>query len=428
MSKTMIKDVLLFFLMAVVIGVFAVFFAKSCSLAFSWFLYMFNHVGYWILLIIPCGFIVITYMIVKYFPEAEGSGIPQALALGHTDDMSKLSRFFIARTIFSKYIFIVLGTLFGATVGREGSTVQIGATIMTLFRKNLSDFRKKVLLTAGAAAGLAAAFNTPLGGIVFLLEELAKGISLKRNLVKTTAIAVSGVVAVLLAGNFSYYGTVAHTFLNYDWKIFIVAIIIGIFAALNNYVFSKVVYFTTASPFSYINRLRKKHPLITSVLCGFLVAVVGIVSHGLSFGNGYVESRESLAGVRQLPMFYYVFKMFGSVLSTASGVPGGYFATCLAIGNGIGNFVHHFFAVANSQQYALLGMVAFLSALTQAPVTSLVMVLQVTYTQVFTLPLIVACLTATWISSMLDKSIYEYQISNYLNPKSNIKNDPKNLQ
>ncbi len=427
MNKKLVKDGLLFFLMAIFIGVFAVFFAKSCNIAFNCFLTMFNHVGYWILLIIPCGFIVITYLIIQYFPEAEGSGIPQSLALGHTDDISKLSKFFIARTIFSKYIFIVMGTGFGATVGREGSTVQIGATVMTLFRKNLSDVKKKALLTAGAAAGLAAAFNTPLGGIVFLLEELAKGISLKHNLAKITAIAVSGVVAVLLAGNYSYYGIVAHTLLSYDWKIFIVAIIIGIFAALNNYVFSKVVYITTASPFSYINKIRKKHPLLTSVICGLLVAVVGILSHGLSFGNGYVESRESLSGVRELPMFYYVFKMFGSILSTASGVPGGYFATCLAIGNGMGSFVHHFFAVANSQQYALLGMVAFLSALTQAPVTSLVMILQVTYTQMFTLPLIVACLTATWISSMLDKSIYDYQINNYLRPTNIPQKDIKKL-
>ncbi|MBY0378830.1 MAG: chloride channel protein, partial [Burkholderiales bacterium] len=323
-------------------------------------------------------------------------------------------KFFIARTIFSKYTFILLATCFGGTIGREGATVQIGATIMTLGRKQLSQIQKRTLLTAGAAAGLAAAFNTPLGGIVFLFEELARGITVRRNIVKITAIAVSGVVAVLLTGNNSYYGTVANKYLYYDWKIFIVAILIGVFAALNNYVFSKCIYYSTVAKTSKLNKARKAHPYYNALICGLLVALIGISSSGLSFGNGYVESTAALNGSIHLPEFYYLYKMGGSYLSTMSGIPGGYFATSLAIGNGIGNFIHSIFALANVHQYALLGMVAFLAALTQAPVTSLVMVMQITYTQVFTLPLIVACLTATWLSMLLDKSIYSYQIESYI--------------
>lgn len=414
MANNRVKEALIFFVLAAGVGLFAVIFAVSCSYAFSYFQYMFHHVGYWILLIIPAGFLAIVYCIKNYFPEAEGSGIPQAVALGRVSDLTKLSRFFVIRTVITKYIFIVLGTFFGATVGREGATVQIGATIMIALQKNLSQIKKKALLTAGAAAGLAAAFNTPLGGIVFLFEELAKGITVRMNVFKITAIAVSGVVAVLLAGNHSYYGTVAITYLNYDWRIFIVATIIGIFAAFNSFIFSKIVYFTTISKKSLINKMRKEHPYLVGVICGLLVAIIGILSSGLSFGNGYVESTQALKGTIILHNSYYLYKMGGSLFSTISGVPGGYFATSLAIGNGMGNFIHSIFDVANVHQYALLGMVAFLAALTQAPVTSLVMVLQITYTQVFTLPLIVACLVATWISMLLDKSIYDYQIEGYL--------------
>lgn len=403
-----------FIFLAAMIGVFAVFFAKSCEIAFSLFLYIFHHVGFWIFLIIPLGSLAICYLIRNYFPEAEGSGIPQALALSHTDDLQKLNKFFVPKVIFSKYIFVVLGTALGATIGREGSTLQIGAAIMILGKKTLSHSKKKLLLVVGAAAGLASAFNTPIGGIVFVLEELAKGIPVKFNMIKITGVAVAGVVAMLLAGNYSYYGRVSRDLLNYNWRIFLVAIIIAIFAALCNYIFSRLVYHLTVSPQGKINLFRKKHVYINSIFCGFVLALVGVMSLGLSFGNGYIESRAALSGSEHLPTFYFVYKMLGSLFSTASGIPGGYFATSLAIGNGMGEFIYHVFAVSNIQQYGLLGMVAFLAALTRAPVTAIVMVLQITSSQVFTLPLIVAALIATWISNLLGKSIYEYQIANYL--------------
>jgi H+/Cl- antiporter ClcA len=408
------KQLSLFIFLAALIGVFAVFFAISCSYAFKLFQIANIKLGCYSLLIIPAGFVMIVYLIKNYFPEAEGSGMPQVIALGHTEEIDKLSRFFVARAIFSKYIFIVLGTCLGASIGREGSTVQIGATIMTLGHKNLSRLQRKTLLTAGAAAGLAAAFNTPLGGIVFLFEELARGITVRNNIFKISIIAGSGIVAVLLAGNHSYFGTVGHSQLDYRWSIFPVALVIGIFAALNNFIFARLVHYSTLSKTSMLNKFRIKHPYLISLVAGFMIALIGILSSGLSFGNGYVESTQSLAGLIKLPQVYYIYKMLASYFSTLSGVPGGYFATSLAIGNGIGSFVHSIIDVANVQQYALLGMVAFLAALTQAPVTSLVMVLQITYSQTFTLPLIVACLVATWLSMLLNRSIYDYQIENYL--------------
>lgn len=414
LSWNKLKEAGIFILLAAVIGIFAVFFAKSCEIAFTYFLYMYHYVSYGIFVIIPLGSFIICYLIKNYFPEAEGSGIPQALALGHTDDMNKLNRFFIPRAILSKYIFVVLGTALGATIGREGSTIQIGATIMTFSKKSLSNRRKKFLLVVGAGAGLASAFNTPIGGIVFVLEELSKGIPQKFNIQKITGIAVAGVVATLLAGNYSYYGRVSRDLLNYDWKIFLVALIVGIFASICNYIFSYLIYYITISPQSKINILRKKYIYINSIICGLLIAFVGIISSGLSFGNGYIESRAALNGSNHLPQLYFIYKMLGSLFSTASGIPGGYFATSLAIGNGIGEFIYHIFAVSNIQQYGLLGMVAFLAALTRAPVTSIVMILQITSSQIFTMPLIIAAIVATWVANLLGKSIYEHQIANYI--------------
>ena len=145
-----------------------------------------------------------------------------------------------------------------------------------------------------------------------------------------------------------------------------------------------------------------------------MVAGIGIVSHGLSFGNGYVESKETLTSGTSLPQLYFIYKMLGSIFSTASGVPGGYFATSLAIGSGIGSFIHDIYSIADIQQYCLLGMVAFLAAVTRSPITAIVMVIQITSSQMFTLPIMIASLTATWVSQLMSRGIYDYQIERYL--------------
>jgi H+/Cl- antiporter ClcA len=408
------KEWLHFAVLAIIIGVFAVFFAKSCEIAFSAFMYMFLHVHYWILVIIPFGFLIITYLIKNHFPEAGGGGIPQALALNHTKNVDKISRFFVPKVILGKFIFVVLGTGLGATIGREGPTVQIGATIMILGKKTASNAKKKFLLTVGAAAGLAAAFNTPIGGVVFAFEELSRGASQKLIMPRVTGIAIAGIVAMLLAGNYSYFGIVAQDLLEYNWRVFIIALIIGVCAALCCYLFSKVVYYVTLSASSRVNRWRKSHIYINCLVFGLLVAGTGLISHGLSFGNGYVESKETLNSGISLPHAYFIYKMLGSIFSTASGVPGGYFATSLSIGSGIGSFIHDIYAVANVQQYCLLGMVAFLASVTRAPITSIVMVFQVTSSQMFTLPIMLSALTATWVSELMSRGIYDYQIEVYL--------------
>jgi H+/Cl- antiporter ClcA len=412
--KTSVKEILRFIFMAFFIGLFSVIFATSCEFAFHHFLAMFHYFHFWMILIIPCAFFIISYLITNYFPEAQGSGIPHILAIYKAKNINVLSKYFILRLILTKYIFVVLGTLFGATIGREGPTVQIGSTIMILGNKNPSPKYQKFLLTIGAAAGLAAAFNTPIGGIVFAFEELTKKISHKFILIKVSGIAIAGITTMLFVGNFSYFGRVGRELLNYTWQIFPISFIIGILAAIFCYLFTQCVYYVTLSQTSIINIWRQKHIYSSSIICGVILAVVGILSAGLSFGNGYIETTKALANQMVLPNYYFIYKMISSLVSTASAVPGGYFATSLAIGNGIGTFVHSIYSIANIQQYGIIGMVAFLAALTRAPITSIIMVLQVTSSQIFTLPIILAALVSCWLSQLLGKSIYEHQVNRLL--------------
>lgn len=407
-----IKFNLIFVLLAVLIGLVSVFFVKVVELAFKIFLYLEPLLGWWLVIYIPLMMMGIVYLLRRFFPEAEGSGMPQALAISHLDK-PQMDKIFMLRAIFSKILLIFLGTLCGGTLGREGATVQIGASLMNLLGKNLSLQRRKVMLIVGAASGLASAFNTPLGGIVFAFEELVKSRRLNFSLLKMAAIAISGIVSIALLSNYSYFGRVERELLYFKDDIFIAAIVIGVVAGGISVIFARIVrlFMLDKSP---LVAWRKNNPYKNALYCGVIVAVVGMLSHGLSFGNGYHESKMALSGEIVLPPSYVFYKLVSALFTTNSGIPGGYFATSLAIGNGIGGLVHSIWSIANPQQYYLLGMVAFLASLTRAPATAIMMVIQVSSSQIFSLPLIVAALVATLFANLFGNGIYEYQISKYV--------------
>ncbi|HMT02877.1 MAG TPA: chloride channel protein [Burkholderiales bacterium] len=401
-----------FILLAILIGLTSVFFVKAVDFAFKVFLYLKLILGFWIILYIPCMMVFILFLLKNFFPEAEGSGIPQSLAINSLSN-NNLNKIFTLRAIFSKILLIFLGTICGGTLGREGGTVQIGAVFMNQLGKNLNLKRRRMLLIVGAAAGMASAFNTPIGGIMFAYEELIKSNKYQIGLFKTTAIAISGVVAISILGNYSYFGRVERDLLFYNNYIFIISIIVGILSGIISGAFTKLVKLLIIDK-NAITQWRDQHFYKNAFFCGIIVALIGIASNGLSFGNGYNESKMALSGELTLPASYAFYKLLGALFTTSSGIPGGYFATTLAIGNGIGGLVHNFLNLGNLQQYYLLGMVGFLAALTRAPATSIIMVIQVSSSQIFTLPLIVTALIATLTANLFGKNIYQYQIKKYI--------------
>jgi len=398
--------------LAVLIGIVSVAFIKIVGYSFELFQLIEHTIGLWVLLYTPAVMLVIIFLLKRYFPEAEGSGIPQSLAISKMN-YETIGEHFRIRAIFSKIFLISLGTLSGGTLGREGATVQIGASIMDIVGKNFSELRRRFFLIIGAAAGLSCAFNTPVGGIVFIFEELIKTSKIKFKILAITCVAVSCIVSTSILGNYSYFGRVSRDLLNYQPSIFGIAIIIGAIAGVFSVIFTRLVRVFMLDD-SKLVKWRKNNPYKNAAICGVAVALIGVLSHGLSFGNGYYESKLALEGHMNLP-FYYVFAKMGSaILTTNAGIPGGYFATALSIGNGVGSLVHSVFAIANPQEYYLLGMVAFLAALTRAPATAIVMVLQVTSSQVFTLPIILAAVVANLVAKPFGKGIYDYQISKYI--------------
>jgi len=160
------------------------------------------------LVLCPLIFGSVVFLTSLFAPGAAGSGIPQAIA-AHGSENPEERRYLLGpRIIFGKILFTALALLGGASVGREGPTVQVGAAILYLgatFTKMSPEMSRSVIL-AGSAAGVAAAFNTPLAGIVFAIEEMARAFEHRYSGVVLTAIVLAGTASLSVLGNYSYFG------------------------------------------------------------------------------------------------------------------------------------------------------------------------------------------------------------------------------
>uniref|UniRef100_E6PTY3 Chloride channel protein n=1 Tax=mine drainage metagenome TaxID=410659 RepID=E6PTY3_9ZZZZ len=162
------------------------------------------------LLITPAFTMLAVFLTRRYFQGSEGSGIPQVIAALHAPrDATLMNRLFGLRVIVGKLVVSLLGFFGGMTIGRESPTVHLGAAIMAETRRFYPHAGPKLerqLLLAGAAAGLSGAFNTPLAGIIFAIEEIARNFENRTNGTMITAVVFSGLTSLALAGNYLYFG------------------------------------------------------------------------------------------------------------------------------------------------------------------------------------------------------------------------------
>lgn len=404
-----------FVLSAVLVGLYAVLMAKLVEFSFETFKLISNAIGFCVLIAIPLSSVFLVYIVKKYLIEADGGGISPVLAIAKSQDIENQKTLLTLKTVLAKLVITPLGTLIGATIGREGPTIQASSAIFYLINKTNDIIKEKYIALIGAGAGLSAAFNTPIGGIVYVIEELVKNEKDKKTyFLILLGVAIASITSVLLVGNNTYFGRVDRSLLDYNNKIFIFAILIGVVTAVICYVFVKIIELLTFGS-SVIAIWHKNSPYKSAFIGGFFIALFGILSCGYSYGNGYAEVKALLSNSEDLPSWYFLTKMLGSIASQFASIPGGYFSTSLSIGAGIGVLFSDLFQEVSREQLYLLGMVSFLSALTGAPITSVVMVLQIAFTQVFALPLALAAFCSSVVFYMFEKeSIYEKQAKSYL--------------
>ncbi|WP_085738865.1 chloride channel protein [Rhizobium sp. CIAT894] len=393
---------LIFWCGAFAIGIISVGFARLADLAQRAFAGL-TASGEWgfllPLVITPLGFMLSAYLAARFFPNAQGSGIPQAIAARHLRDAEDRTRLLSLRLVFGKIVLTVLGLLSGASIGREGPTVQVGASIMLAVARFGGMAQARGLILAGSAAGIAAAFNTPLAGIVFAIEEMSRTYESRANGLVLTAVILSGLAALGLAGSYNYFGStsVAPASLR-DWELVLVC---GIGGGALGAAFSGLALHAG----QHIRRFAQPQPLRRMVLlaavCGLAVAVIGMLSGGTTFGTGYDQAKGAVEG-NPLPLIFFLEKLVAGFLSMISGIPGGIFAPSLAVGAGFGSTVGQLMG-SGIALAAILGMAGYFSGVVQAPMTAFVIILEMTGDHQAVIPIMAVSMIGYITSRLLSR-------------------------
>ena len=403
---------------AVLAGLFTVGF----TVASDWGAELFDegrHAAWWApLLWTPLLTTAIVWATRRFFPGASGSGIPQVMAA--QDPLlppAAVGGFVSLRLTLAKIGLSVAGLAAGLSIGREGPSVQVAAGVMHHARRWLragSGIDHHALLVAGGAAGMAATFNAPLAGVVFAIEELSRRLESRSSGLIITAIVLAGLVAVSAFGNVTYFGII------YVPRLTAVALVPGLvvtlLAGLLGGLFSRLLLTSLTNTPQRLNRWRARFPLRFAAGCGLGVAVMGVVTAGATFGAGSNTVKQMLAGESQLSVLYTPLKFMATWLTSWSGVPGGLFAPSLSIGAGIGHDVATLTSAVGGispDQLALLapvliavGMASFLAAVTQAPLTAFIIVMEMVDGHSMVLSLMASTMLASLVARMIARPLY----------------------
>ncbi|WP_213763574.1 chloride channel protein [Caballeronia sp. dw_19] len=409
-----------FWLGAIATGLVAVLYAKLIDVGYDTFLRYATRYWWLPLPVSPAIGALGVWLTRRFFPGSEGSGIPQVIATLH-DSGALAPRLLSIRILVGKIVVSFLSILGGFTIGREGPTIHVGAALMFNLRRFYPQrFRalrgtalEHRLALAGAAAGLSAAFNAPLAGVVFAIEELTRSFEQRTSGVLITAIIFAGIVSLGLQGNYTYFGTIDIG--NHFPDLLAVAVVlIGAVSGVAGGVFCWLLLNTGRWIPSRVNTWRDRHPVAFGAVCGLIIAVIGVASGGHTFGSGYAEARAMLEGRAQLSAAYPVLKMASMVGSYLPGAPGGLFAPSLAIGAGIGNALHLVFGQMQLPMLIALGMVGYLAAVTQSPITAFVIVIEMINGHALVISLMATALISSQVSKLFAPALYETLAKRYV--------------
>lgn len=402
---------LVFLLGGVVTGAAAVALALLGDEAQAAFRVLLQRSRYFSLVVTPLGFAIIAYLTRRAFPNSQGSGIPQAIGARHLIDQRARGTLVSIRIAIGKILLTLFGLLCGASIGREGPTVQVGASIMFAAGR-FSPRRQPGLILAGASAGVAAAFNTPLAGIVFGIEEMSRAFEEKTSALLIVAIVAAGLTSLALLGDYTYFGTTSVRLGPAGW---LAVPVCGVVGGLLGGLFSRVlIEFGRGLP-GIGGRTIKRHPIIFATLCGFGVALCGLASHDTIYGTGYAQVRPLLDRGAAFPQSFGALKLTATALASISGIPGGIFSPSLAVGAGIGFNLSALFPSTPVAALVLLGMVSYFAGVVQAPITLFVIVTEMTNDHSMVVPLMAAAFIGRAASRLICREgVYHALSKNFL--------------
>ncbi|MDE1901085.1 MAG: chloride channel protein [Alphaproteobacteria bacterium] len=395
------RNRLVFWCGAIVVGMIAAGFAYISDYAQKLFADMASAHRLLPLAISPLILGLTGWLTARFCPNAVGSGIPQAIAARVADTHEERSALLGWRVLIGKIVLTAMGLLGGASIGREGPTVQIGAALLYwggYLGKMNAEMSRSVIL-AGAGAGIAAAFNTPLAGIVFAIEEMARAFEYRYSSVVLTAIVFAGASSLSILGNYSYFGYADG---GYDIGRDFVAIgVIGVLGGLLGGLFARALIDGGKHFYDFCRKRHFHHPFLFAAVCGLIIAGFGLVTNGATYGSGYEQARAMLQGQDTGAWFYTVAKFITTTVSGFCGIPGGIFSPSLSVGAGFGSTMSLLFPAMPVAGAVLLGMTAYFSGVTQAPITAFIIVLEISGRESLPVPLIAAAVIASAVSRLI---------------------------
>lgn len=408
-----------FWIASLLTGLIAVGFTKLFGYAEA-LLHTVLHWKAWsIFLLAPVCFLL-AWLCVKWFaPNAKGSGIPQVMAaieLATPKYENRLPTLLSFRILVTKIASSLLMVLGGGAIGREGPTIQIAGSVFMLVHrwipKSWPRLSNQGFILTGAAAGLAAAFNTPLGGVVFAMEELARIHIRFFRTALFSAVIIAGLTAQALLGPYLYLGY--PDVRNLPFRIFlgvaISAILAGLLGGLMCKLILKVMHWKRSfSPSANVAFI---------VLAGLFTATLAYLLNNEILGSGKdLMSQVLFTDEKYSSWHTVIMRTLGPIICFNTGASGGVFAPSLAAGASVGSFISWLFDYTGSNANILIlsGMVGFLTGVTRTPFTSAILVLEMTDRHSVIFQLMVAALLSNFAALLVDKhSLYEQLKKGYV--------------
>lgn len=419
--KKNLLNALPFWIGAFISGAVAVLYAKLFSWAELGTHLIYEKADWTFFMITPTCFVLAWWLVTKYAPFARGSGIPQvsaAIELSNPKHNYKVNVLLSIRVVFIKILSSLIMVFGGGVIGREGPTIQISASIFKKINDLLPAWYPKIskrnMIVTGAAAGLAAAFNTPLGGIVFAIEELTKTHFSFFKSALLTGVIIAGLTALIFLGPYLYLGYPQLGGIT-TWVIVAIiplAIITGIAGSGMGIV---ILYI-----FKKKNALKKNYQKVIFVaISGLIIAALAILIDSKTFGSGKEIMISTLfTNQKHLEWYVPILRVIGSIVSFSTGASGGIFAPSLSAGASIGAVFAELFHLSNSETNLMIlcGMTGFLTSITRSPFTSSILVLEMTNSHNVIFYILLTALFSNLIATVVSRhSFYDYLKDQYIN-------------
>jgi len=392
------KQRLVFWLGAIIVGLVIVMMTLLSEWAAQTYRILALQYPWFHFVIPPVGLGFTAWLTFRFFPGSERSGIPQVkTALEFTDNLKQTCQLISLKIAVGKMFLPIIGLLSGASVGFGGPAVHVGASVMLSLGRVIKfppHYLERGLILAGSAAGFAAMFSTPLAGIIFAIEEMGRTLEERISSLVLTAIIFSGVTAYALLNSYIYFEDESLIMpMGQSWfAIPLCGIIGGFLGGL----FSKVTIFGS--------RLLKRTGIsmvVIAIACGGIIATVNYFSNGATVGTGYQQTKAILHSAQSMEASYPFLKMLATCATFFSGIPSGIFVPSLATGAGVGVDLANWFPIAPMSVMILLSMTAYFSGMLQAPLTSFVIVMEMTSSHEIMIPLMATAFLASGTSKVI---------------------------